>query len=29
MTYTVKQNGWIRDLPDNCDHLYAAPAEPL
>ncbi|KGS12211.1 C1 family peptidase [Pseudomonas tremae] len=29
MTYTVKQYGWIRDLPDHRDHLYAAPVAAL
>ncbi|WP_122445831.1 C1 family peptidase [Pseudomonas viridiflava] len=29
MTYTVKQYGWIRDVPDHRDHLYAAPVEQL
>ncbi|KWS07550.1 peptidase C1 [Pseudomonas syringae pv. syringae] len=29
MTYTVKQYGWIRDLPDHRDHLYAAPPTAL
>ncbi|RMO97988.1 Papain cysteine protease protein [Pseudomonas syringae pv. philadelphi] len=29
MTDTVKQYGWIRDLPDHRDHLYAAPIATL
>jgi C1A family cysteine protease len=29
MTYTVKKYGWIRDLPDHRDHLYAAPPATL
>ncbi|MPQ87117.1 C1 family peptidase [Pseudomonas sp. MAFF 730085] len=29
MAYTVKQYGWIRDLPDHRDHLYAAPPAML
>ncbi|MGE1155538.1 C1 family peptidase [Pseudomonas kitaguniensis] len=29
MAYTVKQYGWIRDLPDHRDHLYAAPSAML
>jgi C1A family cysteine protease len=26
MTYTTKHYGWVHDLPDARDHLYAAPA---
>jgi C1A family cysteine protease len=26
MTYTTKRYGWVHDLPDARDHLYAAPA---
>lgn len=29
MAYTVKHYGWIRDLPDYRDHLYAAPVTAL
>jgi C1A family cysteine protease len=29
MPYAVKHYGWLRDLPDQRDHLYAAPAETL
>lgn len=29
MAYTVKRYGWIRDLPDHRDHLYAAPVVAL
>jgi C1A family cysteine protease len=29
MTYTVKHYGWIRDIPDQRDHLYAAPVMTL
>lgn len=29
MAYTVKHYGWLRDLPDQRDHLYAAPAVAL
>jgi len=29
MTYTVQRFGWIRDLPDQRDHLYAAPIQAL
>src|SRR4051812_17759986 len=29
MTRRVKRYGWIRDLPDQRDHLYAAPAATL
>ena len=29
MTYKVERYGWIRDIPDQRDHLYAAPVEYL
>ena len=29
MAYTVKHYGWLRDLPDQRDHLYAAPVVAL
>ena len=29
MAYHVKKYGWLRDLPDQRDHLYAAPALQL
>ena len=29
MTYTTKHYGWIRDIPDQRDHLYAAPIAAL
>ena len=29
MAYTVKRFGWIPDLPDHRDHLYAAPLAAL
>jgi C1A family cysteine protease len=29
MAYTVKHYGWIRDIPDQRDHLYAAPITAL
>lgn len=29
MAYTVKHFGWIPDLPDHRDHLYAAPLAAL
>jgi C1A family cysteine protease len=29
MAYSVKRYGWIRDLPDQRDHLYAAPVTAL
>jgi C1A family cysteine protease len=29
MPYSVKRFGWIRDLPDQRDHLYAAPVVAL
>jgi C1A family cysteine protease len=29
MTYTVKHYGWLRDIPDQRDHLYAAPVVAL
>src|SRR3954452_17409791 len=28
MTRQVKRYGWVRDLPDQRDHVYAAPAMP-
>jgi C1A family cysteine protease len=27
MAYKIKRYGWIRDIPDQRDHLYAAPFE--
>lgn len=29
MTYSIKRYGWLRDIPDQRDHLYAAPAMAL
>jgi C1A family cysteine protease len=29
MEFKVKRYGWVRDLPDQRDHLYAAPAASL
>jgi C1A family cysteine protease len=29
MPYTTKHYGWIRDIPDQRDHLYAAPTPAL
>lgn len=29
MTYTTKHYGWLRDIPDHRDHLYAAPVAQL
>ena len=29
MAYTVKRFGWVPDLPDHRDHLYAAPVVAL
>ena len=29
MAYTVKRFGWLRDIPDQRDHLYAAPVAAL
>ena len=29
MTYSTKHYGWLRDLPDQRDHLYAAPVAAL
>jgi len=29
MPYTTKRYGWVRDLPDHRDHLYAAPPAKL
>lgn len=29
MSYTVARFGWIRDIPDHRDHLYAAPVKAL
>lgn len=29
MPYTTKRYGWVRDLPDHRDHLYAAPVMRL
>jgi len=29
MAYTVKHYGWLPDLPDHRDHLYAAPIAVL
>jgi C1A family cysteine protease len=29
MAYTVQRFGWIRDLPDQRDHLYSAPLQAL
>ncbi|MEI5995882.1 C1 family peptidase [Paraburkholderia bengalensis] len=29
MPYSVKRFGWVRDLPDQRDHLYAAPVTAL
>ena len=29
MTYSTKHYGWLRDLPDQRDHLYAAPVVAL
>jgi len=29
MPYTTKRYGWIRDIPDQRDHLYAAPIAAL
>lgn len=29
MTIKIKRYGWIHDLPDHRDHLYAAPSEVL
>jgi C1A family cysteine protease len=29
MEFKVKRYGWVRDLPDQRDHLYAAPAANL
>jgi C1A family cysteine protease len=29
MAYSVKHYGWIRDIPDQRDHLYAAPLRAL
>jgi len=29
MAYTTKRFGWIPDIPDQRDHLYAAPIEAL
>lgn len=29
MSFTTKRYGWIRDLPDQRDHLYAAPGVAL
>src|SRR5437588_480945 len=29
MTRQVKRYGWVRDLPDQRDHLYAAPVTAL
>jgi C1A family cysteine protease len=29
MTYSIKHYGWLRDLPDQRDHLYAAPVAAL
>ena len=29
MTYSIKRYGWIRDIPDQRDHLYAAPVAAL
>ncbi len=29
MAYTVKRYGWVRDIPDHRDHLYAAPIANL
>lgn len=29
MAYKVARYGWVRDLPDHRDHLYAAPPEAL
>jgi hypothetical protein len=27
MNYRISHYGWLPDLPDHRDHLYAAPAE--
>lgn len=29
MTYSTKHFGWLRDLPDQRDHLYTAPVADL
>jgi C1A family cysteine protease len=29
MAYSVKHYGWIRDIPDQRDHMYAAPIVSL
>jgi C1A family cysteine protease len=29
MTKRVRELGWVRDLPDNRDHLYSAPMSVL
>jgi C1A family cysteine protease len=29
MTYSIKHYGWLRDIPDQRDHLYAAPVAAL
>ena len=29
MAYTIKRYGWLRDIPDHRDHLYAAPVVAL
>jgi C1A family cysteine protease len=29
MSYSIKRYGWLRDNPDQRDHLYAAPVEHL
>jgi C1A family cysteine protease len=29
MNHKIKRYGWVRDLPDNRDHIYAAPFEFL
>jgi Cysteine protease len=29
MAYSVKHYGWLRDIPDQRDHLYAAPVAAL
>ncbi len=29
MAYKIARYGWVRDLPDQRDHLYAAPPAAL